>query len=76
VNLDRWPAQLAFLVLAFAVPTLIALAAGAANLGTAATFGQLAFAAGFMWLIVRRSPDAPAPADPPRTGRAGRSARS
>ena len=53
MTLDRWTGQLAFLIAAFAIPTLIALAVGAANLGTAATFGQLAFAAGFMWLIVR-----------------------
>jgi hypothetical protein len=72
MNLDRWPAQLAFLVAAFAVPTLIALAAGAANLGTAATFGQLAFAAGFIWLIARGGgKQAPAP-PPARSGRRGR----
>jgi hypothetical protein len=53
MTLDRWPGQLGFLVLAFAVPTLVALAVGAANLGTAAAFGQIVFAAGFMWLIVR-----------------------
>jgi hypothetical protein len=53
MNLDRWPGQLALLVAAFAVPTLIALAVGAANLGTAATFGQLVFAGAFMWIIVR-----------------------
>lgn len=53
MNLDRWPGQLAVLVAAFIVPTLLALAVGAANLGTAATFGQLAFAGAFMWLIVR-----------------------
>jgi hypothetical protein len=53
MTLDGWPGQLAFLVATFAITTLIALAVGAANLGTAATFGELAFAAGFMWLIVR-----------------------
>ena len=53
MNLDRWPGQLALLVASFVLPTLIAVAAGAANLGTAATFGQLVFAATFMWLIVR-----------------------
>ncbi len=54
MNLDRWPGQLALLLGAFIVPTLVALALGAANLGTAATFGQLAFAAAFMYLIVKR----------------------
>lgn len=54
MNLDRWSGQLALMVAAFAVATLIALALGAANLGTAATFGQLAFAAAFMYLIVKR----------------------
>jgi hypothetical protein len=74
MNLERWPAQLAFLVAAFAIPTLIALAAGAANLGTAATFGQLAFAAGFMWLIARptRKAATPPPARPGRGARRGR----
>lgn len=54
MNLDRWPGQLGLLVTAFVVPTLVAAALGAANLGTAATFGQLAFAAAFMYLIVKR----------------------
>jgi len=73
MNLDRWPAQLAFLVVAFAIPTLIALALGAANLGTAATFGELAFAAGFMWLIARPG-QTDEPASPP--ARSGRGVRS
>jgi hypothetical protein len=74
MNLDRWPAQLAFLVAAFAVATLIALAVGAANLGTAATFGQLAFAAAFMWLIGRPT-RRPAPPPAARSGRGPRSGR-
>jgi hypothetical protein len=53
VNINRWPGQLLLLVLAFVVPTLIALAVGAANLGTAATVGELTFAATFMFLIVK-----------------------
>ena len=52
MNLERWPGQLALLVAAFVLPTLVALAAGAANLGTAATFGQLAFAGAFMSIMV------------------------
>jgi hypothetical protein len=39
---------------AFALGTLVAEALGAANLGTALTFGQLAFAATVVWVIVRR----------------------
>jgi hypothetical protein len=54
VRLQRWAGQLALLVGVFVVATLIAAALGAANLGTAATFGQIAFAATFMYLIVRR----------------------
>jgi hypothetical protein len=54
MTLDRWTGQLALLVAAVVVPTLVAAALGAANLGTALTFGQLAFAAAFMYLIVKR----------------------
>lgn len=38
----------------FAAVTLIALAAGAANLGTAMTFGQMAFAGALVAVIVKR----------------------
>jgi hypothetical protein len=44
---------LALLVAVFAVVTLIAEAAGAANLGTAMTFGQMAFAVTLVWLLTR-----------------------
>ena len=37
----------------FAAVTLIAWAVGAANLGTAATFGQLAFLAGVVVVVLR-----------------------
>jgi hypothetical protein len=37
----------------FAVVTLIAELAGATNLGTALTFGQMAFAATLVWLLTR-----------------------
>jgi hypothetical protein len=43
----------ALLVAVFAVVTGIAELAGAANLGTAMTFGQLAFAATLVWLLTR-----------------------
>jgi hypothetical protein len=54
MNLDRWPGQLALLVAAFVIATLVAELLGAANLGTALTFGQLAFAASFVYLIAKR----------------------
>jgi hypothetical protein len=43
----------ALLVAVFAVVSGIAELAGATNLGTALTFGQLAFAATLVWLLVR-----------------------
>jgi hypothetical protein len=39
---------------AFSLGTLLAELLGATNLGTALTFGQLAFAATVVWVIVRR----------------------
>ena len=72
MTLDSWPAQLAFLVATFALTTLIALALGAANLGTAAAFGQLAFAAAFMWLIVRPGQTDEPSSPPARGARRGR----
>lgn len=47
-----WPTQLAIVVGAFAGATLLAELAGAANLGTALTFGQLAFAAAVVWVML------------------------
>lgn len=46
-------AQALLCVLAFAVATGIAELAGAANLGTAATFGQIAFALVLVALLLR-----------------------
>jgi hypothetical protein len=46
--------DLILVLAAFALGTLVAEALGAANLGTALTFGQLAFAATVVWVIVRR----------------------
>jgi hypothetical protein len=37
------------------VVTAIALALGAANFSTALTFGEIAFAAVLMWILLRRS---------------------
>ena len=39
---------------AFALASAVALAAGAANLGTALAFGQLAFAVSLTYVLVRR----------------------
>jgi len=46
--------SLAIMIGAFAVATLIAELAGAANLGTAMTFGQMAFAASLVYVLVKR----------------------
>jgi hypothetical protein len=45
-------AQLALMIGTFAAVTLIALALGAANLGTALAFGEMAFAAVLVWLLL------------------------
>jgi hypothetical protein len=50
----RLATQLALLAAVFVVVTLIALALGATNLGTAATFGEIAFAGTLTWLLLRR----------------------
>ena len=46
--------DLFLLVAAFAVATAIAALLGAKNLGTALTFGQIAFAAALAWVLLRR----------------------
>ena len=43
-----------FLLAVFVVVTAIAALLGAANLGTAATFGQIAFAGALVWLLLKR----------------------
>jgi len=48
------PVQAATLLGAFAATTAIALAAGAANLGTAMGIGQIAFAIVLVWLLLKR----------------------
>jgi hypothetical protein len=45
---------LTLMLAAFALGTLVAELFGAANLGTALTFGQLAFAATAVWVMIRR----------------------
>ena len=44
----------AFLIAVFAATTALAKLFGAANLGTATGFGQIAFAIALVWLLVRR----------------------
>ena len=52
--MTRWPVQLALLAAVLAVVTLLALALGATNLGTALTFGEMAFAGTLVWLLLKR----------------------
>jgi hypothetical protein len=47
--------QLALMLGAFVLATAVAELLGAANLGTAMSFGQLAFAATVVWVIVKLS---------------------
>jgi hypothetical protein len=48
------PLQIAFVIAVFAVVTLVAELAGAANLGVALGVGQVAFAIAVIYLLVRR----------------------
>lgn len=50
----RFLVDLAIVLSAFTAATGIALVAGAANLGTALTFGQIAFAVALVAVLVRR----------------------
>jgi hypothetical protein len=50
----RWLLDLALMVAAFVVVTVVAELAGAANLGTAASFGQIGFALAAVFVLVRR----------------------
>lgn len=52
--MSSWRTDLAILLAAFAAATLIALAVGAKNLGTALTFGQIAFAGALVWVLLKR----------------------
>lgn len=47
------PLQLLFLLAAFGLGTAVAALLGAANLGTAMAFGQLAFGAALVWALLR-----------------------
>jgi len=46
--------DLALMLGAFVIVTLVAQAAGAANLGTAMSFGQIAFALAAFYVVFRR----------------------
>jgi hypothetical protein len=52
--MSRTATDLGLLALAFAGATAVAELLGAANMGIAMTFGQLAFAATLMWVMLRR----------------------
>ena len=52
--MNRTAADLGLLALALIATTALAELFGAANMGTALTFGQLAFAATLMWVLLRR----------------------
>jgi hypothetical protein len=52
--MSRTASDLGLLLASFAGATAIAAALGAANFGTALTFGQLAFAATLVWVMLRR----------------------
>jgi hypothetical protein len=49
-----WAVDLAIMLGAFAAATAIAALAGAANFGTALTFGQIGFALALVYVLVRR----------------------
>ena len=51
--MSRTTRDLGLLALVFVGVTAIAELLGAANLGTAATFGELAFAATLLWVLLR-----------------------
>jgi hypothetical protein len=52
--MSRTAADLGLLGVAFLAATGFAELLGAANMGTALTFGQLAFAAALIWVLLRR----------------------
>jgi len=51
---DGWAVDLGIMLAAAALATAIAALAGAKNFGTALTFGQLAFAAALVYVLLRR----------------------
>jgi len=49
-----WPIDLALMIGAFALVTVVAVLVGAANLGTAMSFGQIGFALAAVFVLLRR----------------------
>ena len=54
--MTRTATDLGVLALAFVVGTAVAELLGAANMGTAMTFGELAFVAVLFWVMLRGRP--------------------
>ncbi|MDX6583763.1 MAG: hypothetical protein QOI10_2947 [Solirubrobacterales bacterium] len=52
--MNRTVADVTLLLAAFAAATAVAALLGAANFGTALTFGELAFVATLVWVLLRR----------------------
>ena len=52
--MPRWTIDLLIMLAAFAVATALAELVGATNLGTAMTFGVIAFALALVFVLVRR----------------------
>ena len=52
--MPRWAGDLAVMVGAFALASAVAGLLGAANLGTALSFGQIAFALALVWVLLRQ----------------------
>jgi hypothetical protein len=50
----RTPQDLAVMLVAFALTSVLAAAFGAANFGTALAFGQLGFALALVWVLLTR----------------------
>ena len=52
--MSSWQSDLLIMLGAFFGGTLVALALGAENLGTALTFGEIAFAATLVYVLLKR----------------------
>ena len=53
MSMSRTAVDLTVLALALVAATTIAAAAGAANFGTALTFGEMAFVVALLWTLLR-----------------------
>jgi len=54
IDVTRTLRDLAVLAASFAIPSAIAAALGAANFGTALSFGQIGFAVALLWMLLHR----------------------